>query len=164
MSTVVPRSVLMTKEGYERLQAELQQLVGHERRAIAEWLRDARSGGGEPGDHAEVTAAIEKQAALERRIREIEATLASASIARPVAGVAGVGQVVRLRIAGSSTVLAYHLVSPAESDPRSGRVSVESPIGQALVGGRAGDVFDVKTPRGTQTVEIIDVVDAGDSS
>jgi transcription elongation factor GreA len=158
MSTVVRRSAPMTRQGYERLQAELERLVTHERREMAAWLREAKNGGGEPGENPEVAAALAQQAELERRISDLQATLALASIAEPVDGVAGVGQVVRLRVAGSAVPFEYHLVSPAESDPRHGRISVESPVGEALVGRRAGDVVEVTTPGGARTMEIVAVV------
>jgi transcription elongation factor GreA len=164
MSTVAHRPTPMTREGYERLQTELEQLVTTKRREIAAWLRDAKAGGDEPGENAEVAAALDEQAALERRIRELEATLALARIAEPVDGVAGVGQLVRMRVAGSTIPFEYHLVGPPESDPRRGRISVESPVGEALVGRRAGEVVEVRAPGGVRMVEIIAVVGPEETS
>ena len=164
MSTVARRPAPITREGYERLQAELERLLTHKRREIAAWLRDAKLGGGEAGENLEVTAALDEQAALERRIGELKATLALATIAEPIDGIAGVGQVVRLCVAGGSIAIEYQLVSPAESDPGSQRISVESPVGEALSGRRAGDVVEVQTPGGMRTMQILEVVRAGGSA
>jgi transcription elongation factor GreA len=118
----------------------------------------AKEDGGEPGENLAVAVALDEQASLERRIDELEATLALARIAdQPVDGVAGIGQRVHIRILPDATPIEYHLVGAAEADPASGRISIDSPVGQALVGHRAGDTVSVETPGGARTVEIIAV-------
>jgi transcription elongation factor GreA len=142
MATVARQPEPITREGFERLRAELDRLHVVRRREAAEDLDD--------------------QAALERRIEELEASLSFVRIVDPPpGGVVDVGQRVRLRLARGATPVEYELVGPIESDPSERRISVGSPIGQALVGRRAGDVVQVETPTGQRTVEIVSVGDDG---
>ena len=136
MSTVAHQPVPITREGFARLQAELEQLVSARRRAVD----------------------LDDQAALERRVYELEATIALARIAEPPAdGVAGIGQRVEIRLRPGAAPVEYHLVGAPEADPAAGRVSVVSPVGQALVGHRSGDRVTVDTPGGPRVVEIVAV-------
>lgn len=131
MSTVAATPELITRAGHERLTAELAR------------LRASRH-----GDDAE---------AVERRIAELEVTLAHVQIAPPPRlGVAGIGQPVRIRIGGGG-LRDCQLVGAAEADPAIGDISVVSPIGRALVGRRAGDVVEVATPGGLRVVELVAV-------
>jgi transcription elongation factor GreA len=160
MATVAHQLEPITREGYERLRAELEHLVTARRREVAEWLREAREDGAEPGENPDVGAALDEQAQLERRIDEIEAALAVARIAEPPEpGVAGIGRHVRLRLDGAAEPVAYELVGALEADPTTRRISVGSPVGRALVGRRAGDLVAVETPGGVRTVEILAVGD-----
>ena len=147
----------MTREGYERLEAELEELITVQRPALAEWLRDAREDGGEPGENAGVAEALEERALLEHRISELRHRLAEARIAKPVSdGTVGIGAFVRLR-AASGTTIEYQVVGAAESDPSRRRISVESPVGEALLGHAAGDVVEVEAPGGHRRFEIVAV-------
>jgi transcription elongation factor GreA len=158
MSTLAHQPVPMTREGFDRLRAELKHLVTAKRREVADWLRVARDDGGEPGENLDVAAALYEQAMLERRIDELEATLALARIPDPPAeGIAGIGQRVQIRLRPGAEPSEYHLVGAAEAEPTKGRISVDSPIGRALQGRRAGDTVDVDTPGGARTVEIVAV-------
>ncbi|HEV2813989.1 MAG TPA: transcription elongation factor GreA [Solirubrobacteraceae bacterium] len=145
----------MTRDGYERLQAELDELVTVQRRALAEWLREAREDGGEPGENAGVAEALEERALLEQRISELRRRLAEARIVEPAPdGTIGIGAYVRLRTGGGATT-DHQLVGAAESDPSSRRISVESPVGAALLGRVAGDVVEVDAPGGRRRFEIV---------
>ena len=157
MSVSLDRSDLVSREGYQRLQAELQQLVTMGRAEIASRLRDAREDGGEPGENVELGEALREQALLERQIGELERRLASARIVAPAGdGTAGVGTVVRLRGARGDTSV-YELVGALEADPTQRRISVDSPVGQALLGRAAGDVVEVEAPKGRCRFEILSV-------
>jgi transcription elongation factor GreA len=161
MSTVVRRPCLITREGHLRLQDELNRLVSTERRALAEALREAREDGAEP-ENSSVAVALDQLGALECRIGELEAMLSVARVADPPPdGVAGIGRRVRIRVAPATRVLEYVLVGAIEADAATGRISVESPIGEALVGRRAQETVEVQTPGGLRTVEIVAVVDEG---
>jgi transcription elongation factor GreA len=158
MSTVARQPEPITREGYDRLRAELEQLVTIRRREVADHLRTAREDGAEPGENVGVAAALDDHAALERRIDELEAALSYTRIAEPpVDGVAGIGQRVTVRLAAGARPVEFDLVGPIEADPDTRRISVESPIGQALVGRRAGDVVEAETPGGRRLVEIVAV-------
>ncbi|HEX2085419.1 MAG TPA: transcription elongation factor GreA [Solirubrobacteraceae bacterium] len=152
----------ITRAGYERLQAELDQLVEVERPLIAQWLRDARDDGGEPGENADVAGALEERASLEKRINDLRRRLATARIVEPVEdGTVGIGAYVRLR--AGSRELDYQLVGAAEGDPTQHRLSIDSPVGQALAGHAAGDVVTVDAPSGRRTFEILAVSYARDA-
>jgi transcription elongation factor GreA len=158
MSIAVHQPAPITREGFERLRAELAELVTVKRREVAEWVREARDDGGEPGENADVAAALEAKAALESRIGELRATLALVRVAEPpVDGVAGIGRRVRVEIDGRPAPVEFELVGAAESDPSRGWISVASPMGRALTGHRAGDVVEVEAPGGMRDVRIVAV-------
>jgi transcription elongation factor GreA len=162
MSTVARRPEPITRAGYERLKAELDHLVNVRRRQLAEDLREAREDGGEPGENTAVSAALDVQAAVERRIDELEALLADVEIVEPPEdGVAGIGQRVTLRMAPGAAPVEYELVGPMEADPAERRISIASPVGRSLVGHRAGDKVEVEVPAGRRTVEIVAVGASG---
>ena len=146
-----PQEVRMTSVGKAALEAELEDLR-EQRPKIALELREARSDG-DFRENAPLDAAREAQGQLEARIRELEGTLRHAVMVdegdgRTIADRARVGcQVVLLNVT-SGAQLSYHLVSAAEARAGSGRLSVESPVGQAVVGKRVGDEFQVTAPSG----------------
>jgi transcription elongation factor GreA len=141
--------VLLTRDGYERLREQLRALRTTARREASERLREARSQGGELAENPELADALEDQALLEQRIRKLAMQLALARVVDPVDdGTAGVGTCVRLRHSESGGTLEYELVGSLEADPAQRRISVDSPVGEALVGRRAGDTVEVRAPRG----------------
>jgi transcription elongation factor GreA len=162
MSTVEHRPTPITREGHDRLRAELEHLVSVKRRDVAEWLREARDDGTEPGENPDVGLALDEQAGVERRIDELEAILADVSIAEPPDdGVVGLGQRVVIRMAGGRTPIECRIVGAVESDPAAGRISIESPVARALLGRRAGDEVEVETPGGRRLAEVVAVGDGG---
>jgi transcription elongation factor GreA len=157
VSIAVGRSDLITREGYQRLQAKLEQLVTERRAEVARWLRDAREDGGEPAENVDLSEVLHEQALLERQIAELEYRLAAARIVEPAAdGTAGIGTVVRLRGPRGVTSV-YQLVGPLEADATRRRLSIDAPVGKALLGRVAGDVVEVDAPKGLRRFEIISV-------
>ena len=149
MSTVVAEPELITRTGHERLSAELERLHAIRRRA--------RAGALAPGERSGLAGLVDDRDALDRRIAELEATLARVQVApAPQLGVAGIGQPVRIRIGGGGA-RDCQLVGAVEADPATGGISILSPIGRALVGRRAGDVVEVLTPGGIRVVELVSV-------
>jgi transcription elongation factor GreA len=145
----------ITREGYERLQVELDELVTVRRAELASRLRDAREGGGGPDANSDHAGVLEEHALLERRIGALRQTLALAQVIDPDAdGTARIGAYVRLRMPGGAAIR-VQLVGPAEADPRAGRISIGSPVGQAILGRRHGDVFEVEAPGGRQRIEVL---------
>src|SRR5262245_22761982 len=151
--------VPLTQTAFEDLQRELDYLRTVRRREIAEEIRDAWESELDKDVDVAVPfeAAKEDQAAVEGRIAAIEDMLAKATIIDEAA--ARASKVVQL---GSLAVLVngdgkehvYQIVGSAESDPASGKLSRESPVGQAIMGHRAGDEVEVETPSGVKRMRI----------
>lgn len=151
------REQYLTAEGAKTLRSELEELKGPKRRALAERLRFAIKQG-DLSENADYINAKEEQAFLEGRIQELQAVLREAII---VDEPEGIGEVV----VGCTVVVAedgreqevYRLVGAKEADPRQGKISNESPIGQALLGKRAGEVAIANTPRGMIEMTILEI-------
>jgi transcription elongation factor GreA len=149
---------LMTQEGYDRLRSELLALTTTTRRELADRLRQARGDGGNPAENGELMDALEESASIERRIAELEARVAAARVAEPSAddGVATVGSRVGVRTR-EGEIRHYEPVGDGEADPSARRITISSPIGQAIAGRRAGDEIDVETPRRRVRFELVSV-------
>lgn len=148
--------VLVTAEGYTRLRAELEALRTLRRRELAEQLRAAHEDS-DPDNRA-LFDVLEEQAQLEGRIGLLEAQVAAARVVSPSDdGSVGIGSHVRVRHLDSGELADYELVGPIESDLGNGRVSLEAPVGRALLGGRRGDTIRVDAPKGTIELEILSV-------
>jgi transcription elongation factor GreA len=148
---------LITEQGYALLGAELERLRSDGRRQMGERLWQVRQDG-RFGDNPALSDLFEEQAQLETRIATLEAQLATAQIARPTRdGRAGVGSSVRVRHLDNDQVVEYELVGAIDPGIGDGRVSLLAPVGQALVGRRAGAVVEVIAPRGVLALEILSV-------
>jgi transcription elongation factor GreA len=151
------RALFVTADGYEQLRSELERLCTDGRADMSERLREARADG-----HLATNPALydllEEQAQLDWRITILEGQLAAAEIVVPAAdGAAGIGSVVRVRDRQTGDLAEYELVGPIESDIANGRVSVEAPVGRALVRRGAGAVVDVATPSGRLGLKVLSV-------
>jgi transcription elongation factor GreA len=139
----------LTAEGLNVLQSELTELVAR-RPEIAEELRAAMADK-DFRENAPLDAAREKQAHLEARIRELEAILKRAVVVETTADAGGrarMGSRVRLRRLDNNQEIEYTLVGPGEVDPRQRRISVQSPVGRAVVNCSPGDEVEVVAPAG----------------
>ena len=149
----------ITREGHGRLSAELARLKSAERPAIIQAIAEARAHG-DLSENAEYHSAKEKQGYIEARIRLLENVLGSSDIFDPAsAGGDGrclFGSYVEL-IDENDKKVNYRLVGQHEADIDKGLLSSASPIGRALIGKRAGDIINVKTPGGEREYEIISV-------
>ena len=150
---------VITRDGLERLNAELEHLTIAGRREIAERLRHAAASEANRDENADYLAAREDQALLERRISLLEERLRSAELVEPQLGNGriDVGERARLRDLASGERLDVELVGALESDAMAGRISVVSPLGRALVGLRRGQVAEVDAPRGTLHFKVLAV-------
>ncbi len=150
----------LTPSGYQKLQEELEQLRTVKRQEVAARLREAMEDGGDMGVDldAEYEAAKNEQAFVEGRIQEIEILLANASVIENSGKreVVDVGATVTIK-EGRSKPEVYTVVGRAEANPREGRISNESPLGQAVMDHRAGDKVDVEAPGGSFTIKIVKV-------
>jgi transcription elongation factor GreA len=121
-------------------------------------LGDARAGGNDPTENLDLRDAMDELALQEGRIGELRALLASAETIEdvPSDGVIRLGARVKIRHADGEEA-SYMLVSPAEADPRRGRISEESPIGRVLVGRRKNEEVTAETPSGPEHLVVLDV-------
>jgi transcription elongation factor GreA len=144
------QTVTLTTAGKDQLEAELAELTGQRPRIAAE-LRAARADG-DVRENAPLDAAREAQGQLEARIREIENILRIAVVddvaAEYESGAAHVGSKIVLANVATGTRLEYQLVNAAEARAGTGKLSVDSPVGAAIVGHRAGDEVEVAAPSG----------------
>lgn len=147
----------LTREGFQKLQEELDHLRTVKRQEVAQRLHEAMEGG-ELIEDAEYEAAKNEQAFVEGRIQELEILLANARVIEEGANreVIQVGAKVTIQ-EGENDPEAYVIVGPAEANPRQGRISNESPLGRALLDHRAGDTVRVEAPGGAFTVRVVKV-------
>jgi transcription elongation factor GreA len=147
----------LTQEGVDRLRTELEELKGPKRTELSERLRKAVRQG-DLSENADYIKAKEDQGFLEGRIQELETLLSNAVIIEQNSqdGVVAVGSHVTIQ-EGNFPKEDYFLVGPTEADPSAGRISNESPIGQALIGHREGEIVVVETPGGKIKLKILKV-------
>ncbi len=146
----------LTAEGAERLRAELAELTEVKRPEVIARIRAAKELG-DLKENADYSSAREEQSFLEGRVQAIEGQLRAAVIAVAPGAGAGADLGSRLVVEIDGATDTYTLVGTAEADPSSGRLSVASPVGQALLGAVAGDEVAVKTPRGAVTYRVLSV-------
>lgn len=141
----------ITNQGKAELETELAALKSR-RGAIAEKIAEARDFG-DLSENAEYDSAREDQGLVESRIAEIEDILQNAEIIKNGSrSKVGLGSKVELKTAGKT--VKYTVVGPVEADPLEGKISNESPIGEALMGKKVGDMAAIKTPKGEISYEI----------
>jgi transcription elongation factor GreA len=147
---------ILTVAGRDRLEQDLVAMKTTRRRELAGRVAEAREGSyGDEADVASLVEVQEEQMLLELRIAEMEQTLAiSETIQVPAKedGLIRPGSTVTFR--DEDGVDAYELVGPAEANPRAGRISITSPVGQALLGHRVGDEVEAPTPSGIRLLLI----------
>jgi transcription elongation factor GreA len=147
----------MTRQGYDRLQKELDHLKREERPHIIKAIAEARAHG-DLSENAEYHAAKERQGFIEGRIRELESKLGAAEVIEPPRDGDRItfGSTVRLR-GSDGKELRYQIVGSDESDPATGRVSILSPLARTLIGKEVGDEVKVQAPGGAKTYEVLAV-------
>lgn len=156
----MPTSFL-TKDGYIKLQKELDELRSVKRKEVAERLREAMEGG-DLIENAEYESAKNEQSFVEGRIHELKMLLANAHIIGYDEGsedksYVQVGSTVYIREDGEKRSDKYVIVGAAEADPRNGLISNESPIGKAMLGRKAGEEVEIQTPDGSVKYRITTV-------
>ncbi len=146
----------LTQEGYDELAAELKTLVDR-RSQLAEDIATARSQG-DLAENAEYHAAKDEQGRQEARIEEIENILQYAKIitAPKDDNKVRLGSTVKLKSEDGKTK-EFQVVGTVEADPLNGKISDESPIGQALMGKKEGEEVEITTPADTTTYKIVDI-------
>ena len=149
----------MTQECYDKLVAQLRHMEQIERPAASAAIAEARDKG-DLSENAEYDAAKEAQSILETKINELKAIIATAKIIDTTKIRTDVVQIlstVEMKNVKLGAVMKYTIVSESEADLRSGKISSTTPIAQALLGHKVGDVVDAQTPRGVIQLEILKI-------
>jgi transcription elongation factor GreA len=146
----------ITAEGLVALKEELARLEGEERRTIAERILRARELG-DLSENAEYHAAKEDQAHLETRILKLQDRLRNAQVTEVPTShdVVAFGTTVVVKDGTSGKEQAFTIVGATEADLKQGKLSVESPVAQALMGAKPGDTVKVSTPRGERAMDVV---------
>jgi len=151
--------VPMTPEGYQKLKDELDRLIKLERPKNIQDIAEARAHG-DLSENAEYHAAKERQSFIEGRIQELQAKLAMADVIDPSKinqSKVAFGAKVKVVDIEADTEYEFTLVGPEEADVKSGKISISSPVGRALIGKEVGDVAVVKAPARTIEYEITEI-------
>ncbi|MCF8112002.1 MAG: transcription elongation factor GreA [Desulfobacteraceae bacterium] len=154
------KPVPITRQGFESLKQELNQLRKIERPKNIKAIEEARAHG-DLSENAEFNAAKERQSFLDARINELEYKLANAEVIDPDSlskDRAVFGCTVVLENIDTGDEVTYQLVGPEESNIKEGRISVASPLGKAIVGKQLGEEIVINAPGGRRNYELIDIV------
>jgi len=152
-------TIPITKKGYEALQTELERLKKVERPKNIKEIEEAR-GHGDLSENAEYHAAKERQSHIQGRIRDLEHKLAEAQIidtSKLSTEKVVFGATVTVKDVQNGTEQRYMLVGQDEGDLKNGKISVQSPVGRALIGKRVGETLKVKTPAKVVEYEVLDI-------
>ena len=153
------KKVPMTKEGYDKIKKELDHLFKVERPKNIRDIEEAR-GHGDLSENAEYHAAKERQGHIDAKKRELEYKLSNAQIidvSKLTNEKAVFGATVTLADTDTGEKKKYTLIGQEEADLKKGKISVQSPVGKALIGHKVGDIVTIKTPAKTVEYEIQEI-------
>jgi transcription elongation factor greA len=148
-----------TEEGLRNLKAELDQLRDVERPKASQAIAEARDKG-DLSENAEYDAAKEAQGLLELKIAKMEALLANARVideSQLDTSKVLVLSTVKIKNKANNAMMTYTLVAESEADLKTGKISVNSPIGKGLLGKSVGEIAEIKIPNGVLQVEIVEI-------
>ena len=148
-----------TREGIEKLKAELEHLQKIDRPENIRAIEEARAHG-DLSENAEYHAAKERQSFIEGKINELQSVIGKAEIIDVDVGSTDrivFGRTVKIYNIETDEETSYQLLGPYESEPEKGIISVTSPLGQALLGKEEGDEVQVKTPGGVEEFEVVEI-------
>lgn len=152
------KEVLLSEEGFKKLEHELEHLKSVRRREVAERIRQAREFG-DISENSEYEDAKNEQAFIEGRVLTLEKMLRNARIIEhgTADGAISIGSQVTVKDLEENEAYTYFIVGSTEADPAHERISNESPVGKALLGHRAGEIVDITVPAGVIRLEILAV-------
>ena len=148
-----------TEEGLKKLRQELNHLKDVERPKASQAIAEARDKG-DLSENAEYDAAKEAQGMLEMQIAKLENTLSNARIINEAEldnSKALVLSTVEVKNKSNGAIMKYTLVAQSEADLKTGKISVDSPIGKGLLGKKVGDIASISVPNGTIALEIVSI-------
>lgn len=149
----------VTKNGFEALEAELQDLKSVQRPAVIEAIADAREHG-DLKENAEYHAAREQQSFVEGRIQELEAVISKAQVIDPSTmngNTVKFGATIEIVDEETDEEFTYQIVGDYEADTEKGKISISAPLARGLIGKAEGDSVAVKMPKGVRDYEILSV-------
>ena len=147
------KEILLTQEGYQKLEDELEILKTVRRREVADRIKVAISFG-DISENAEYDEAKNEQAQVEERIIRRAVIIDESKID---SNVVTIGSIVKVNDMDFEEEVEYTIVGSAEADPYEGKISNESPVGKALLGRTIGDIVDVQVPDGVAKFEILEI-------
>ncbi len=153
------KEILLTQEGYQKLEDEVEFLKTVRRKEVADRIKVAISFG-DISENAEYDEAKNEQAQVEERIMKLENMIRRAVIIDESSidvNVVTIGSIVKVKDLEFEEDDEYTIVGSAEADPYDGKISNESPVGKALLGRRTGDIVEVQVPDGTAKFEILEI-------
>ncbi len=151
--------VYVTEEGLQKLKIELDQLRNIERPLISRQIADARDKG-DLSENAEYAAAKEAQGMLEMKINKLEDIVARSRVideSKIDAQTVRILSRVKIRNKANNSVMEYQLVPESEANFKQGKIAVNSPIAQGLIGKKVGETVDIKVPSGVIHFEIVSI-------
>lgn len=153
------KEILLTQDGYDKLEEEVEYLKAVKRREVADRIKVAISFG-DISENAEYDEAKNEQAQMEERILKLENMIRNAVIideSKIDVNIVTIGSIVKVNDIEFGEQVEYTIVGSAEADPYEGRISNESPVGKALLGKVVGVTVDVHVPDGTAKFEILEI-------
>ncbi|MFA5147022.1 MAG: transcription elongation factor GreA [Candidatus Omnitrophota bacterium] len=153
------KKVYLTQKGYQDLTKELEHLKKTKRRDVSKAIGKARELG-DLSENAEYHAAKEEQGHIEKRIAELETTLANATIIENTemsVDEANIGATLTLKDMDSGEEMSYYLVSEEEADIAENKISITSPVGAALMGHKVKEIVEIKVPAGILKYKILKI-------
>lgn len=152
------KETYLTAEGLEEIKKELDYLKLEKRPEVINALKEARALG-DLSENAEYDAARGEQAATEARIIELENMIEHAVIIKETSkDKVSIGSSVKIEYVGDDDIDTYSIVGSKEADPFNNKISNESPIAQAILGLKVGDIANVKSPECEYQVKILEII------
>lgn len=151
--------MLLTKEGYKKIEDELDELKSVRRKEVAERIKEAIAFG-DISENSEYDAAKNEQAKLEEKIAKLETTLRRARIISEdeiSVDSVNIGATVKVKDIEFDEIIEYTIVGSTEADPYEFKISNESPVGRSLIGKKVGDIVEVQIPDGITKYEVLEI-------
>lgn len=149
----------MSREGFEKLQNELNELITTKRKEVAQKLKEARSYG-DLSENAEYDEAKNEQAILEAQIAELQHTIDNAEVVDETeisVDEIGMSSKITIKRLGSDKIETFTIVGTNHANVKEGKISDESPIGKAAMRKKVGDIFVVEAPAGELKFEVLEI-------
>lgn len=158
-SEMMEKDIFFTPEGLEKIENEIEFLKTVRRKEVAERIKIAL-GYGDLSENSEYDEAKNEQAQVEERIVKLENMVRNAVVIESDdlnTEIVNIGSTVSVKDLHTDKESTYTIVGSAESNPLEGKISNESPVGSSLIGKKIGDVVDIEVPKGTITLEIMNI-------